>query len=164
MAQRRARASVRWGASLVGILSLGCLTACSNGVEAGTLDPPSGTAVQADIGELAVRNAVIVTREDGGLTVSMTVVNTGSTEDTLTDVEITDELEPTSAVLSPRMITLPPRTATVIAGDDEPTIEVELDVAAGGYLAVTMQFENAGSVDVSLAVVTESSPYGGGSG
>jgi len=164
VAQRRVEGRVRWDIAVAGILSVGILTACSNGVEAGTLDPPSGTAVQADVGKLAVRNAVIVAREDGGLTVSMTVVNTGPTEDALTGVEITDELEPTSAALSPRMITLPPRTATVIAGDDEPTIEVELDVAAGGYLAVTMQFEHAGSVDVSLAVVTESSPYGGGSG
>lgn len=146
--------------ALAGIIGAGCLTACSNGVEAGTLDPPSGTAVQADLGALAVRNAVIVAGADGGLAVSLTVVNTGSTEDTLTGVTVTSDGEPVAAELSPQSIVLPPRSATVVPGEQVATIAIELDVAAGGYLPVTMQFEHAGLVDLSLPVITEGSPYG----
>ncbi|MDQ3450780.1 MAG: hypothetical protein M3455_07685 [Actinomycetota bacterium] len=164
MAQRRVGIRARLVVAVAALVSAGSVTACSNGVEAGTLDPPSGTAVHEDVGELAVRNAVIVAGEDGTLTVSLTVVNTGSTEDSLTDVEITADLEPATAVLSPGTIALPPRMATVIPGEGESTIEVDLDVAPGGYLPVTMQFENAGSVDLSLAVVSEASSYGSGTG
>jgi hypothetical protein len=77
VAQRRVGIRARLVVAVAALVSTGSVTACSNGVEAGTLDPPSGTAVQEDVGELAVRNAVIVAGEDGTLTVSLTVVNTG---------------------------------------------------------------------------------------
>ena len=139
------------------------LAACSNGVEAGTLDPPSVTGVVLDVGELRIRNAVIVAGEAGALTASMTVINTGSAEDALTDLTVSAEDGLVAAELSPGSITLAPRTATVVPGDTGSSIELELDLTAGGYVPVTLQFENAGLVELSLPVVSESSPYGGGS-
>ena len=163
MVQRRVGNRLKTSVALAALVVAAGLTACSNGVEAGTLDPPSATGVQHDLGPLRIRNAVVVAGESGGLTVSMTVINTGTAEDAVTDVRITSADGPVAADLSPRSIPLTPRTATVVPGEDGPTIQVELDHAAGGYVPVTLQFENAGLVELSLPVISASSPYGGGS-
>jgi len=161
--QRRVGNRLPASVVIAGAMLAGSLAACSNGVEAGTLDPPSATGVNYDLGDLRIRNAVVVAEENGGLTVSMTVVNTGSSEDAVTDLTLTGEEEPVEADLSPRSITLAPGVATVIPGESRPSIEVDLDLQAGGYVPVTVQFENAGRAALSLPVITPSSPQAGGS-
>ena len=149
---------------LAGLALVAGLAACSNGSEAGTLDPQSSTGTRVDVGDLRIRNAVIVASEGGGLIVSMTVVNVGDTEDAITDLGVTGDGEPVEADLSPRSITLAPGTATVVPGETRPRIEVDLDLQAGRFAPVTVQFENAGLVELSLQVVTDGSPHGGSSG
>jgi hypothetical protein len=89
----------------------------------------------------------------------MTVVNVGVIEDAITEVGVTGDGDPVIAGLSPRSITLAPETATVVPGESRPTIEVELDLQAGGYAPVTVQFASAGLVELSLPVINEDSPY-----
>ena len=132
----RMHRSAAAGALLAGSLVLGGLAGCSNGAEAGTLDPQSVTGVQLDVGLLLIRNAVLVATDDGGLFVSMTVVNSGPIEDAITDIKVTADTEPVEADLRPRSIALPPRTPTVIPGEDGPTIDVDVEVTAGGYVPV----------------------------
>lgn len=147
---------------LAAVVLGGVLTSCSNGVEAGTLDPPSATGVQRDAGDLRIRNAVLVAGDRRALTVSLTVINTGAVEDALTDLEVVADGEAVGAEMSPGTIDLAPGSATVVPSEDGPTIEVEVDAPAGGYLPVTIHFENAGRVELSLPVINEDSPYGGG--
>jgi hypothetical protein len=148
---------------LASLILAGSLTGCSNGVEAGTLDSQSSTGVERDLGALRIRNAVIVSGAAGGLTVSLTVVNTGTTEDAITDVEVSGDAEPVSADLSPRSIALAPKTATVIPGETRPRIQVDLDIVPGSYTSVTLHFASAGTVTLSLPVINEDSAYGGSS-
>ena len=162
MVQRQVGKRQRASLLLAGALLAGSLAACSNGVEAGTLDPPSATGTQLDVGDIGIRNAVVVALEGGGLIVSMTIVNSGTVEDTLTDLTAISEGEPVVAELSPRSIALPPDTATVIPGETRPTIEIDLDLTPGSYLPVGLQFERAGLVEFSMLMVNEDSPYGGG--
>jgi hypothetical protein len=150
----------RASALLAGALLAGTLAACSNGVEAGTLDPPSATGARLDAGDLRIRNAVVVAGESGSLTVSMTIVNVGTAEDTLTDFTLISDDGAVAAELDPNSITLAPGSATVVPSEDGPTIDVDADVSPGGYVAVGLQFEQAGLIEFSLPVINEDSPYG----
>ena len=161
MVQRRVGKRLRASLVIAGFALTGALTACSNGVEAGTLDPPSATGVRLDVGDLRIRNAVIVAGDDGELALSLTFVNAGIEEDTLTSVTLTDGDEPVEATMRPRSISLAPGAALVIPGEDQPRIEADADIAAGGYATVSMQFEHAGLVEVSLPVISTSSPHSG---
>ena len=160
--QRRVGKPLRTSLILAGVVLAGGLAACSNGVEAGTLDPPSFTGVSHDAGDLHLRNAVIVAHDAGGVTVSLTIVNVGDSEDTLTDVTIVTGDEPVEATMRPRSVSLPPGSATVAPGESGPEIGADVDLAPGGYVSVSMQFEGAGLVEVSLPVVTENSQHSGG--
>lgn len=151
-------------AMLASVALVTTLVGCSNGTEAGTLDPQSSTGARLDVGDLRIRNAVMVAGDNGGLTVSMTVVNVGVTEDAITDLRVASDSDQVQGDLSPRSITLAPGTATVVPGEARPSIEIELDLPAGGFAPVTIQFESAGLVALSLPVINNLSPHSGGRG
>lgn len=137
------------------------LTACSVGVEAGTLDAGSLTQARADVGQIKIRNAIVVApaeEGDGSAVISVTIVNDGMTEDALVGLELSGADGAVPVTLSPRTIDLPPETATTIPGDAGATAAATAtaDVATieiGTYTTARFSFANAGSVELALLVV-----------
>ncbi len=137
------------------------LTACSVGVEAGTLDAVSLTQARADVGQIKIRNAIVVApaeEGDGSAVLSVTIVNDGTTEDALVGLELSGADGPVPVTLAPRTVELPPETATTIPGDTgaTATATATADVSTieiGTYTTARFSFANAGSVELDLLVV-----------
>ena len=159
MPQRRLGERARHGILLAGVLVVGVLSACSNGVEAGTLDKTAWTGARTELGDLRIHNAVLVRdAETGVLSVSMTMINTGATEDALTGLVITAG-EEVAAELQPGSIALAPGTSTKVPGETRPAIQAEADLAAGEFAPVRFSFEHAGDVSIEVLVVTPDNPH-----
>lgn len=140
------------------------LAGCSAGVEAGTLDPQRQSGSDADVGLVKIRNAVLVAPSDGSSApvLSMTIVNDGTTEDSLTGVELAAAEGPVEITLSPATVELPAETATVFSGDDGPSLTVDdADIEPGTYVPVTFYFESAGSHSMDILVLSSIGLYGG---
>lgn len=138
------------------------LTACSVGVEAGTLDAGSLTQARADVGQIKIRNAIVVApaeEGDGNAVLSVTIVNDGTTEDALVGLELSGADGRVPVTLAPRTVELPPETATTIPADAETTgtgATATADISTleiGTYTTATFSFANAGSVELDLLVV-----------
>lgn len=152
MAQR----FVRFLAAPLAVLAAAVLSACSVGVEAGTLNEAPITGARADAGLIKIRNALVIApaEDSGDATLSVTIVNDGTTEDALLGVELTGSDGPIPVTLRPGTIDLPPETATRIPTDVRPTAVVDAStLQPGTYTTATFSFANAGSVDLSLLVV-----------
>lgn len=149
------RASTRRPRTLVACaLAAAALTACSNGVEAGTLDPSTSHGGELDAGDLHVRGAYVVVGEDGGeAVVTLTVANIGAEEDALTALSVDGAEGTVEATLRPGSIPLAPGTTTTFPSDPRPSIGIDVDAPAGSYVSATMIFEQAGTVQVDLPVV-----------
>ena len=159
MPQRRLGERVRRGMVLAGVLVVGALSACSNGVEAGTLDTTAWTGARTELGDLRIHNVVLVRDDETGvLSVSMTMINTGDTEDALTELVITAGAE-VAAELQPGSIALAPGTSTLVPGETEPAIQAEADLVAGQFAPVRFSFEHAGDVSMNVLVVTPENPH-----
>lgn len=138
------------------LVAAAVLSACSVGVEAGTLNEAPITGARADAGLVKIRNALVIAPADdsGEATLSVTIVNDGTTEDTLLDVELTGSDGPVPVTLRPDTIDLAPETATRIPTDARPAAVIDAaTLEAGTYTQATFSFANAGSVELSLLVV-----------
>ncbi len=133
------------------------LSACSVGVEAGTLNAGSLTQARADVGPIKIRNAIVVAPAEDGegdAVLSVTIVNDGTTEDALVGLELGGSEGPVPVTLRPRSIDLPPETATTIPASSGLTAIADVStLQVGTYTRATFSFANAGSVDLDLLVV-----------
>lgn len=140
------------------------LASCSAGVEAGTLDAQRQSGSDADVGLVKIRHALLVAsaEDDGAAELSMTIVNDGTTPDSLTGMQLVSPDGPVELALSPATVELPPESATVFSGADGPAVTVEdTAVEPGTYVPVTFSFESAGSHTMDLLVLSRTAVYGG---
>lgn len=148
--------SVRGLAVPLALAAAAVLSACSVGVDAGTLDAGSLTQSRVDLGLIKIRNATVIApeEEDGDAVLSVTIVNDGTTEDSLVGVELSGAEGPVPVTLSPRTIELPPETATKLPTGAQQTAATDVaTLEVGAYTTATFSFANAGSVDLDLLVV-----------
>jgi len=160
----RTRLVRRYATAPLALVVAAALTSCSVGVEAGTLDPQRLSGAKADAGQVKVRNALIVAPTDEGDDYALiaTIINDGTTEDTLTGVEVAGPDGPVDVDLRPSTVDLAPETAVVVPGESDTSMSIEdLDLEAGTYVQTTFRFETAGVLQMSLLVLSEVAVYGG---
>lgn len=156
MAQRFAPRVAAVAALPLAVVAAAAVSACSVGAEAGTLNEAPITGARADAGLVKIRNALVVAPAEigGDATLSVTIVNDGTTDDALVDVEIAGTAEPVAVTMRPSTIELPAETATRIPTGTRPSAVLDADtLAVGTYTRATFSFANAGSVELSLLVV-----------
>ena len=139
------------------------LAGCSAGVEAGTLDPQRLSGNDADVGLVKIRNALLVAPAEEGDSVELvtTVVNDGTTDDSLSRVELAGPDGPLEIQLEPRTVDLPAETATTFGADGATMTLEDSPLDAGSYVSVTFYFETAGSHSMDVLVLSSSAVYGG---
>jgi hypothetical protein len=148
------------GVALSLVVSL-VASGCGSGTEAGTLDPAPSSGADADLGDLKLRNALIVVPEDGDGSGSLvlTIINDGDTEDILRAIELVAGEEAIEADLRPAAITLPAGGVTVIPTTPRPTASFGSELVPGSFVDVVLRFANAGFAELSLPVLYATGPY-----
>ncbi|MGI9196201.1 MAG: hypothetical protein ACR2KE_01945 [Candidatus Nanopelagicales bacterium] len=124
----------------------------------------SGDGTQAQVGSIKVENATVVRGDDGRASLIMSLFNVGSEPDMLTGV-----------TLNGNAVTLPGPDATALLPgsarsfgygmEGQPPVNIlltqGLDVPASSYVPVTLTFERAGQLDISVLTVPPVGEYEG---
>jgi hypothetical protein len=171
------RSTRRLASATAGVLLVGVsVTGCAAGFNATTNAPyaPSNGSV-AQVGDLRIRNVVIVEADDGSTTELYTaIVNIGGEIDgngTLAGsnyVAPTDHLTGVTIVGAPSVtlpggpIALPPNTRVDLSPDGNQLFLTGFTPPVGHVTTVTFHFAIAGTVSVNALVMTQTSLVSGG--
>lgn len=142
------------------VLAVPTLSGCFSGSEATTnmqATMNSGNGVTADVGPLRIDGATIVMADatpNGTLTARVT--NVGAEPDTLVSATINGA----PAYITPDGGAIAPGTATSFGYQSQVWINAYgLDVPISSYVPVTLTFEKAGPVDLSVLTVPRAGYY-----
>jgi hypothetical protein len=109
-------------------------------------DPSDG--VSANVGDLAVRNALLISNDEGDATLSATVVNKGDSAHSL-EVQYQAEGDKVST-----NVTIEPRSTVVLGGVDGPVVTISTEEAAPGTLfPIFVQYGNETGVEMLVPVL-----------
>jgi hypothetical protein len=171
----RVAASTR-GRVLAAVLAAGtpALVACGSGFDAQTnqiYQPADG--VNDHSSEVAVVNAVLVADDEGNGTLVASLINEDTEEDSLVGVEAaTSTGLPLTATIAEGEVPLPPSEPVQLA--DNASVSVAETAAAspaegeettlsgvepGAFVSITLQFERAAVVELSVPVVGQDSEH-----
>ena len=152
------RTHVAAAAALV-VLAVPTLTACFNGPAATTTvqaTKVSGNGAKANVGALHVDGAVVVVEDAApNATVTMRIANMGA-DDTLVGATVNGA----PAYITNGAIAIPANNAVSIGYQSDVWVNAYgLDVPMSSYVPVTLTFEKAGPVDLSLLTVPRAGYY-----
>lgn len=121
----------------------------------------SGNGTQATLGAMRVENATVVRGDDGTGSLIMSVFNQGAEPDTLTSVTVNG----IPASVAPTAIAPGTFQAFGYGVEGQPSTNIALvtglDVEASSYVPVTLIFERAGQLDISVLTVPPVGYYEG---
>jgi hypothetical protein len=147
-------------ALVVSLLAVFPTAGCYQGFE-GTVNSqgPTGNGTDFEVGRLLVQNTTLVADASGSGTAAlvMTVINRGEAEDTL----VTAKIDSLGHGTGGTPIDVPVGSAVQLGGPDQaPGITFTgLTQPAGTYADVTVDFEDAGSATVPIAIVPGTGYY-----
>jgi hypothetical protein len=158
------RGSIRRIAALgVGVASLALVAGCSNGFDAMTsTQRPSGDGLSTQVGSIQIRSAIWVrsSTEPANMTLSVTFVNTGMNDDTLTGVS-TDPKAFAVGITGNELL-LKPFVETRAGFNSDLFINAYgLNVAPSGWTETTFRFRDAGTVKGSVLTVPSEGSFAG---
>lgn len=153
------RTHVAAAAALV-VLAVPTLTACFNGPAATTTvqaTKVSGNGAKAALGGLHIDGAVIVVEDAApNGTVTMRIANLGAEDDTLVGATVNG----TPAYITNGSIPIPVNQSVSIGYQSDVWVNAYgLNVPMSSYVPVTLTFEKAGPVDLSLLTVPRAGYY-----
>jgi len=129
-------------------------SACGFGAPQATLiqyDPSDG--VSGDVGDVAIRNALLLSEDGERATLLVTAVNAGDTAESLT-VQYEANGEKVT-----ELVTLRANSSVTIGAKDEPTVTLEnIDTPAGELFPVFFQYGEETGVQLLLPVLTGEQP------
>ena len=146
------------------MLALPVLAGCWQGQGATTTMQAtmnSGNGTQATLGSMRVENATVVRGDDGSASLIMSVFNQGAEPDTLTSATVNGAPTSIGAIeIAPGTFQAfgygvegqPPTNVALVTG---------LDVEVSSYVPVTLTFERAGRLDISVLTVPPAGIYEG---
>ena len=158
---RHLRASALLATGL--LLTAPALTGCFSGPAATTSvqsTQNSGNGTDATVGDLDIENATIVLGPEGSGSATLigSVFNNGTQDDTLVDVKING----TPAVVTPGAEQIPAGGSTKYGYDSTNFINsYTFDAEPSAYVPVSLQFANAGVVEMSVLSVPATGIYEG---
>lgn len=158
---RHLRASAVLATSL--LLASPVLTGCWSGQDATTTVQStmnSGNGTDADLGDLAIENVTVVLGPEGtgSATLIGSIFNNGDQDDTIVDVTING----TPAVVTPGAETIPAGGNATFGYDGAKFINsYTFEAEPSAYVPVTLQFANAGIVEMSVMSVPATGIYEG---
>jgi copper(I)-binding protein len=147
--------------SAAALLVAATVSGCQAGFDAFTSRSyaPSNGSV-ASLGDLRIRNVVIVQSADGGQSeLYATVVNNGTSPDTLVTASISGF---GTVPLSSGPITIPPLGVVDLGPNGYRTFVDGLKYPVGDVVTVTLRFEIAGDVHLSALIMTAEGLVSGG--
>ncbi|MBU6310975.1 MAG: hypothetical protein KGN38_00430 [Actinomycetales bacterium] len=154
----------RLAIGVVAIAAVPALAGCWQGQGASTTMQAtmnSGNGTQAMLGAMRIENATVVRGDDGTASLIMSVFNQGAEPDTLTSVTINGA----PASIAPTAIVPGTFQAFGYGVEGQPPTNVALvtglDVEASSYVPVTLTFERAGLLDISVLTVPPVGYYEG---
>ena len=125
----------------------------------------SGNGTQAQVGNIKVENATVVRGDDGRASLIMSVFNVGAEPDALTGATVGGL--PATLPASPDVAVLVPGGARTFGygAEGQPPANLliveGLQVEQSGYVPVTLTFERAGQLDISVLTVPPVGYYEG---
>ena len=134
------------------------LTSCADGKNAPTSQIRQVTdGVEGNSGQLAIRDLLVVSQSDGSAVIVGTIVNDGATPDYLTGISVNG----IAAQLSQTKFELAQNQPVIFAGPSANATGVVpgLNAVAGQRYPVTVTFQNASPVTLSLLAVAQSGFY-----
>lgn len=158
---RHLRASALLAAGL--LVASPVLSGCFSGPAATTTvqsTQNSGNGTDANVGDLAIENVTVVLGPDGSGSATLigSVFNNGSADDTLVDVTVNG----TPAVITPGAEKIPAGGSATYGYDGTNYINsYTFEAEPSAYVPVTMQFANAGVVEMSVLSVPATGIYAG---
>lgn len=136
----------------VALLLSGALAGCSQGVNANTtIQDETGNGIAIEAGPIKVASATIVAGDPGSGrgSVSAVVVNRSLEPETLDAIEV----DGVAATLSPSSVTIEPNRSILVATNGDVTAEVDLEVEAGEFVELQLEFSESGyAVEQALVV------------
>jgi hypothetical protein len=150
----------------ISLISLVALTGCYQGIDA-TVNSQGPTGNGTDVSSatnpnLGVQDATIVIEsgKPGPGSLIFSLVNTGTTPDTLKSV-VTD---PGSSVTVPSGgIPVAPKSTVIVGQTGDPKVTINgINTAPSSFVKVTFTFEKAGSVDAEVLTVPPTGYYAPG--
>lgn len=154
----------RLAIAAVAMAAIPLLAGCWQGQGASTTmqaSMNSGNGTQANVGAIRIENATVVRGEDGTASLIMSVFNQGVEPDTLTSVTINGA----PATVAPTPILPGTFQAFGYGVEGQPPTNVALvtglDVATSSYVPVTLVFQTAGQLDISVLTVPPVGYYEG---
>ncbi len=139
----------------LGPLAAGCGVDFSSGTTQIHPDNPSG-----QVGDIKVQNVVIVANDDQEQALlSMAIVSNGATADALTGVEVAGARE---ARVTGGRLEVPAGGLVIVGAGDGPSVTVTRNddkPALGDFAQLTLNFEQAGQLQVQAPVVAATGPY-----
>jgi hypothetical protein len=138
-------------------LALLLATGCAAGLHAQTLEPYApADGVMATSGDIRVLNALVVSDETGGTgVVSLTIVNRGNRDDSLTDLTSTDGTVDLTGTRD-----LPANRAVRFGATTEPSATIaDLTRKPGQNITLTLRFAHSQPLTLNTIVVPAKGPY-----
>jgi hypothetical protein len=114
-----------------------------------------GDGSQVTTPQVALRNVLVVTDEQGSNAVLAAVSNSTSVEESL------DEVSAGGTAFTREAVPMPPLGAIYFGSLDRPAIPVTGDATPGNYVDLVFSFRNAGDVPISALVVRNTGEYAG---
>lgn len=146
---------------VVSLLAVLPTAACYQGADnTVNTQPASGNATDFRVGDLLVQDTTLVAATNGSGRASLifTVVNAGTTDDSITSISVGG----TAATLRTAPLLLPAGASVKVGGDSPHQVLVTgLKTAAGSYAEVSMTFRNAGTTTQQVVVVPATGYYAG---
>jgi len=133
--------------ALVGLVTLGALTACREPAQSKVASNTAG--LNTTVGAVGIRNAQVTLGSDGTAIVTMALFNTGGSADALTTVSSDNA---TGAEIPDGEISLPDSDGVFINAKDPVLLTGMKPVLVGANISVTVGFENAGTVTLRLPI------------
>jgi len=154
----------RLAVAAIAIAAVPALAGCWQGKGASTTmqaSMNSGNGTQATVGDMRIENATVVRGDDGTASLIMSVFNQGMEADTLTSVTVNGIV----ATIAPTPIAPGTFEAFGYGVEGQPPTKVALvtglDVASSSYVPVTLVFQTAGQLDISVLTVPPVGYYEG---
>jgi len=134
------------------LLALLLTTGCATGFDAATQQQdPTGNGRYLEVGEISVQNFVVVAGTSSSA-VLLKIFNDTAQADRLIEMTINNQ-----PVLSDLLI--PANTKIAYGNSSNPALQIQQATQPGGYLPVTIEFENAGIIETSVLVVPAINQY-----
>lgn len=143
-------------------VALGVLSGCGAGTNAQTLLVEGGGGANLTVGSLALRNVLLVGGGEEGDSAALVagMVNQSNEPERLTGLSIAGATIETT--LPANGIAIPPRELASVGSVDGPYVTLYSEpgqLPLGRFVELTMQFENAGAVQLRTLVQDSVGPY-----